>query len=286
MHGTDPASQRRQLAARAVAALAASPRSVASHGAAATLAELPVWSLPRAPCLTVPPRVTGDTAAAHLHRAALPSGHVVGVMPTRRTSAARTVVDLAREKGIEDAVVAGDAALARAMTDPDALTRCVQDCAGWPGVRRARHSLELLDGRAESPLESVSRLRLGAAGLPMPDLQPDILSSSSGFWLGRVDFYWDEFGVVGEADGRTKYDIKYDPNDPRQLSEVLWEEKLRQERLERAGLIVVRWGAADLREFKSVVARIRDAYRRGARRPIDERRWVARPSTLCPAGAR
>ena len=24
--------------------------------------------------------------------------------------------------------------------------------------------------------------------------------------IGRLDFYWDEFGVVGEADGRAKYD--------------------------------------------------------------------------------
>jgi hypothetical protein len=89
----------------------------------------------------------------------------------------------------------------------------------------------LSDGRSESPLESISRLVLAWLGLPKPDLQPVILDQY-GRPLGRLDFYWDEFGVAGEADGRSKYVSRA----------VLTAEKERQELLEDCGLVFVRWG--------------------------------------------
>ena len=46
-----------------------------------------------------------------------------------------------------------------------------------------------------------------------------------------MDFYWDEFGVAGEADGRGKYDDR----------DVLSAEKDRQEDLENLRLAVTRW---------------------------------------------
>jgi hypothetical protein len=92
-------------------------------------------------------------------------------------------LDIAREHGIEDAVVVGDAALQGGMLDHDALLGCARLCAGWPGIRRAERVIPLLDGRAESPLESISRLRLVRAGLPKPEPQMEIYSTS-GVFLG------------------------------------------------------------------------------------------------------
>jgi len=71
---------------------------------------------------------------------------------------------------------------------------------------------------------------------------------------------WEEFGVVGEADGLLKYD-----DEEERLSLRL--EKLRQEELEALGYIVVRWTWDDIwRRPEWVVARIRRAMAEGARR--------------------
>lgn len=123
------------------------------------------------------------------------------------------------------------------------------------------------DPRSESPLESVSRLAIRDAHLPAPWLQPTVLVD--GRFVGRPDFYWDEFGVTGEADGWEKYEAGW---------QRLRDEKRRQERFEEAGLVVVRWGSDDLDRFDRVAERLLAAFRRGSRLPRSERRWVARPA--------
>ena len=91
-----------------------------------------------------------------------------------------------------------------------------------------------LDGRRENALESLSFGRFLEWRLPLPVLQHEF-SDAAGF-IGRVDFYWPAFALVGEADGRLKYTSP----------EVLYAEKRRQERLEALGLRVLRWGWSDV----------------------------------------
>jgi hypothetical protein len=67
----------------------------------------------------------------------------------------------------------------------------------------ARRVVAFADARAESPLESISRLRMREHGVPAPEPQVEIWID--GRFAGRVDFYWDEYGVIGEADGWGKY---------------------------------------------------------------------------------
>ena len=268
LDGNDLAAARRRFAGSAAGALLVTPAAVASHATAAVLAGLPVWLLPERPCLTVPPRHTGDADGVHLHRATLNPNDLRPAGALMRTSTARTVCDLAREHGAEDAVIVADAALRRQLITPAQLDRCLQDCALWPGIRRARAAVALADGRAESPLESISRLRLTAAGVPRPDLQPE-LYDANGRWLGRPDFYWDDYGVVGEVDGKMKYVESPD-------RAVLWAEKQRQERFEETGLVVVRWGYAQLNDLPRLVDRLYHAFGRGGRRMPDDRNWIAR----------
>src|SRR5262249_50244 len=74
-------------------------------------------------------------------------------------------------------------------------------------------------------------LVIARLGLPAPEPQVTILDEFLRV-VGRADFYWDEYGVIGEADGRSKYDDR----------PVLTAEKDRQELLEDLGLVAIRWG--------------------------------------------
>lgn len=114
----------------------------------------------------------------------------------------------------------------------------------------------LLDARAESPGESLSRVRMAEAGLAPPVLQ-HVLVDSRGV-VARVDFWWPACRVVGEFDGRVKYraDGADGPSDP---AEVVWREKLREDRIRATGVTVVRWTWDDAWSGTPMTARLRAA---------------------------
>lgn len=247
------------------------PRAVISHGSAALMWDLPTLGNGSRPCVTVAAGTAlRGLAAVHLHRAGLPAAEVVTVGGARITSAARTVCDVARECGSDAGVVAADAALRARLVTPAQLGAQVSRCARWPGIASARRAVALADPLSESPLESLSRLRIAAAGLPTPELQVEI-GDDLGTFVGRLDFYWPEYGVAGEADGNLKYTDR----------SVLVDERRRQRRLESLGLVVVRWEWADLRRFAGVTRELKAAFQRGVR--PGGRRWSVLPCTRIPA---
>ncbi len=260
------ASAREAHAAHAIGFLLRNPRAVASHGSAAVLHGVPVLQLPALPCVTVAPGAPAHLSGAHLHRADLPRHHLVTTSQGAWTTLERTIVDLAREHGVAGGLVTADAALYGQLTDEQALAHHVAECGGWPGVRAARAVLTLVDSRSESPLETISRLRLHERGVPAPELQP-LITDHDGRAIARPDFYWDGVGVAGEADGLDKY-----ADDFRRVRA----EKLRQERMENTGLIVVRWGSPDLDDLDRLVERLNRAFDRGSRRRAADRRWGVR----------
>ena len=214
---------------------------------------LAVLRQPSLPELTVPPGVTGDVAAAHLYRASLRTIDVHLDPSTPRTSVARTIADICRTQGAAAGLVTLDDALRNRVVDLAALDDVIDMCRGWPGIRSADRARLIADASAESPLESLSRFAIAESALPRPATQVEIREAYGAF-VARVDFYWDEFGVVGEADGRIKYESR----------DVLFAEKQRQEVLENLGLVVVRWGWDDVRNG-TLPARIARALRRGER---------------------
>ncbi len=255
----------------AFAAARACRGSVISHQSAAVIHGLPLlFRAPTRPTITVPPDGTGDLAVAHLHRASLPEQDIVYANDVAVTSVARTVVDIARSLPTTAAVITADAALQRGLTTDVEVEAVMQRCRNWPGVARARTAMPTCDARAESPLESFSRLTLAKVGLPAAELQLPI-SDGLGRQLARVDFYWEEFGVVGEADGHGKYQLS--PN-------ALVDEKLRQERLEDLGLVVVRWGWSDVGQGSQLDRRVSAAFERGSARDRSgfPRMWSLAPT--------
>jgi hypothetical protein len=98
--------------------------------------------------------------------------------------------------------------------------------------------LEFADARAESVGESVSRVTMAELGLPAPVLQHRFFDADG--FIGTVDFWWPELGVIGEFDGRVKYfDPRMSRGDP---AAVVYREKYREDRLRGLGPRVVRWG--------------------------------------------
>ena len=167
---------------------------------------------------------------------------------------ARAALDVARLRGRLAGVVALDAALRRQVSRPE-LERTLERCTRWPGVRRARAALDFADGRSESPLESMGRVRFDEHGLPAPDLQVRLGDAQGP--IARVDQYWEQHRTVAEADGALKYSSAND----------LFAEKRREDRLREAGFEVVRYTWDEiLRTPQVVVARILAAFERAARR--------------------
>lgn len=252
----------------AIAAARTCRGAVISHRSAAAIHGLPVLARSRRPEVTVPPNGTGDLAHAALHRARLWPADVTTVDGAPVTSVARTVVDVGRSQPITGAVVTTDAALHTGATTAGDIESVLLRCWNWPGIRRANRAMAAADARSESPLESVSRVFLHALPLPAPQVQVTILDDHGRF-IARTDFYWPQFGVVGEADGLSKYETR----------DVLTAEKYRQERLEELGLVVVRWGWADLNRHPRLLHdRISRAFIRGAAR---DRSGLPRTWSVC-----
>jgi hypothetical protein len=197
-------------------------------GSASVLHALPVLSLPELPILTtLGTDNEGRRDGVHVRSAALQSRSLTTWFGAIVSDVARTVVDSARLSR-HDGIMAADAALHQSLTTRAALRRELERQAGWPGIRQARFVVEFADGDAESPLESLVRLALYEDGFPAPKLQQVI----AGY---QVDFYWPEYRLVLEADGRVKY-----------RGAEGWEEKKRQVAVARADCVVERVIWSDL----------------------------------------
>lgn len=183
------------------------------------------------------------------------------------TSVERTVIDVARATpSLRSAVVVADSALRLRLTTLDRLREMIAESSGRPGIRRAAEAVGLADPRSESVLESISRVAMHLHGLPAPRTQ--VVVGQAG---ARVDFLWEDFGVIGEADGIGKY-----VSDGRRTTEdIVRAEKRREERLFDLGFEVVRWGWREAMEGSELARRLRAAFERGAERQRGRRRPAA-----------
>jgi hypothetical protein len=240
---------------RAAAAALVRPELTVSHESAAAMSGLPLLASPHRPRLTIVGNGGGERDIL-VHSARLSDDERALWFGVPITVVARTVIDIARNAGVRAGLVAADAALAEALVSIDELGTAVERAARWPGVRRARRVLDLASPLAESPLESLTRLLVAEAGLPVPHLQVWVRTAHRRY---RVDGLWPDRGVIFEADGLLKYATPAD----------LHREKLRQEELERAGYRVVRVTWEDVWTCPTrTVDRIASALRLGGTRTL------------------
>ena len=231
------------------------PTAVLSHASAAL-----VWSLPHpglSPWHDAAPQVTVPTGEGAKSRRG-PVVHHLGVLPPSQvtrdaegyavTTVSRTAIDLAADLALPSALVLLDGA-ARLLIEQMVLRSKRQDYANPRLVQAAKELLTdaaqyrrsatltphiaLSDPRRESAAESLSAGYFHLAGLPTPELQVPIRTSTGTYY---PDFYWREQRLIGECDGAVKY---ADPT-------TLVAEKVREDSLRELGNRFVRWLGRDI----------------------------------------
>lgn len=233
---------------------------VASHESAATMRGLRLLkAVPEGSVtFTVPPgtRKGGyGRSGVVCHTADLPKAHLMTLYGLPATTAARTVIDLARKSSFTEGVVVADSALYERYTSKAELRRVLASCARWPGIARAKDVVKFADGLAESAFESCARVAFRDQGLPPPELQVTIFGRD-GTMIARVDFLWREYGVIAEPDGLMKYD-----SGQRAIAELKRDRLLRE-----IGYEVVHFTWQELFSDPARVARrIREAFARQLR---------------------
>lgn len=250
--------QRHELLIRSTVPVLRLP-AVVSHASAAVLLGIPLWSTHLGLVQVTRPRPAngGKSGSLLCHTAALTSDEVVEVNGFRVTSPARTIADLARQLPFEQAVVAADGALFRELLNAEQLNGAVAAISGSPGSRSAIRVARFATGLSESVGESRSRVMMYKAGLPEPELQPNV-HDANGKALGRSDYRWHCGRLLGEFDGKIKYGRLLKPGES--AGDVVFKEKLREDALRDNGSRVVRWVWAELAQPTELIQRIRRAY--------------------------
>lgn len=125
------------------------------------------------------------------------------------TTPPRTAFDLGRQLSLAEGVQRIDAL----MNATDVKVGDVEQIAlrhpGARGLRRLHRTLEFVDGGAESPYESLTRLLLVRAGFPRPQTQIRVLDPN-GRVIARIDLGWAEYRVGVDFEGAHHW------TDPRQ----------------------------------------------------------------------
>lgn len=161
-----------------------------------------------------------------VYRDRLSPPEIVTVAGISATAPARTAFDIGRRTESRLLAVQRLDALAR-VTGVDAA-RVEAVIAEHPGARslaRLRRVLPLVDGGAESPQETRTRLVLIDFGLPAPETQIVVLDDGGRF-IGRVDMGYRELRVGVEYDGPQHFvdpeQFERDINRLHDLAEAGW----------------------------------------------------------------
>jgi hypothetical protein len=193
----------------------------------------------------------GEVRLPEVHLPSHALAHVRGPEAGYRCEpVALAVIDTVCRMSFFEAVVVLDAVKARGDVDLGSwmhYLRSHRQRARW------QQAWSFADGRAESALESESRVMMAQVNCPAPTLQRVVRTHLGEF---RADFCWEREGVLGEVDGKAKY-FHEEYTRGVHPAELHYREKQRREALESQGWRVVRWGKAELRNPRDLIARLR-----------------------------
>ena len=116
------------------------------------------------------------------------------------TTAARTAFDLGRRLPLKDGVQRIDALMNATHAKVDEVEAVMAAHPGVRGLRQLRATLALVDGGAESPYVSLTRLLLAENGFPPLQTQI-VVRDEYGFVFARIDMGWPEYLVGVDFEG-------------------------------------------------------------------------------------
>lgn len=246
--------------ARVHAVRARRPETVFLLESAAALLSLPVLGAPRRVHVlahtTSASRTTGAVQAHYVtHPLAVEDSEAIS-----HTSSLDTAVDIARSRHPVYALAILDH-LARCFGLTPAKVEHANDGRPSPrGRAAAAWAIDRMSPVPESVLESVSLALIDWLGFARPDLQVEFDLGRLG--TARVDMFWPDSGVIGEADGAAKYRVAEQSPGAAVLAE-----KQREDALRRLAPGFARWGWEDCRHPERLERTLLSAGVRRVRRP-------------------
>ncbi|MFG3639377.1 hypothetical protein ACGF3C_03775 [Micromonospora sp. NPDC047762] len=184
--------------------------------------------------LSVPGPIARPARLAHpevvVHQLVIQPDQLVQVNGITATEPLRTLADVSLRVDRLSAVSVLDSALNRRLVTIDDLLAIPRLVRGRRGAVVARGYLSEVDGRAQSPLETRTRLRCVDGRVPPDALQLEV-RDEDGYLLGIGDLGWRGPRVIAEADGRG----------PHGAPEAAYADRRRQNRLVKAGWTVLRF---------------------------------------------
>jgi hypothetical protein len=189
-----------------------------------------------------------DAVATEPDLVRTPSGLLV-------SSPARAVLEHASLSTIVSGLVSADHGLHLGLFTDEELADRHRAMEHWPSMRHVQVVIRLADGGSESPGETRTRHLCWRAGLPAPVLQYEVYDARGRF-VGRTDFAWPRYRLLGEFDGRGKYLRHLRPG--QEVADVVLAEKRREDRLRevtRWGMVRVTW--SELATVSETAERIR-----------------------------
>lgn len=161
------------------------------------------------------------------------------------TAPAWTAIEVARTLWRPRALATLDTAVRVGACRPAELRHAIEEQKGRRGIVKVRELADYIDGRAESEMESEARLVFIDAGMPMPEVQYEIVDRWGDRW--RVDFAWPEARLAAE----------YDSIDWHMGPKALLHDRLKVARLQECGWLSVPMTVSDVRrDPRRLVARI------------------------------
>lgn len=279
----DPYDAARQLALSRIVAVAERTTTAFafSHTSAALLWGLPHVGEPRTHLVqrTRPGANHADDVVRHLGEVGREVARIAG-LPV--TSLARTAADCARHLPGSEGLVVLDAALRAGAASSE--VRALLEGRGR-GAARARALLSWADDGAESAGESRARAAVLALGLPAPTTQVPVRTADGWAW---TDLGWEEWTLLLEYDGRTKYGAPGQDLDGgrRSAADTLLREKRREDLIRERGWRVLRLTSRDLVELDVLRRRLAAVLPARVMAGLRPRPDLAPRRTAPPAGAR
>lgn len=251
-----PAERRRQLHGLVTSAMIRefAGRAVASNHSALVLASLPIFAadLRQVHVTRARDDLSRKRRGLSIHEQVGGAKSEAGVIEP-----AVAIVQTGVINGPLAGLVAADAALHRQIITPADLARAMTLVDG-PGVGQARRILVHVDARSESPGETRVRHALAMMGLTS---SPQF-TVRDGDFVAMVDLLLDVAPVVVEFDGFVKYGRTVIRPGVSAPGDIVFAEKVREDRLRTLGYEVVRIIWSELDDLPALRRRIEAAIQR------------------------